>query len=81
MASDVQFPKNKVVYALLAIFLGVWGAHKYYVGDIKNGIFYLLLFACTLGLGSVLTLITAIIALVLSDEDFNQRYVVDKKFI
>ena len=34
-------PKNKIVALLLCIFLGFFGAHKFYVGKIGMGILYL----------------------------------------
>jgi TM2 domain-containing membrane protein YozV len=74
--------KSKVVYGVLAIILGWLGIHKFYVGDTKNGIIYLILGICTGGgIGSILGLITGIMALTKSDEEFHQRYVVDKSFI
>lgn len=36
--------KNRVVAFLLALFLGGIGAHRYYLGDIRTGIFYTLFF-------------------------------------
>ena len=38
-------PKSRLVTQLLAIFLGVFGAHRFYVGKVQSGI----LQACTLG--------------------------------
>ena len=38
--------KSKTVALLLCIFLGYFGAHKFYVGKIGTGILYL----CTFGL-------------------------------
>ena len=35
--------KNKTTAALLAFFLGVLGAHKFYLGNTKMGIIYLLI--------------------------------------
>ncbi|MEI2721719.1 MAG: TM2 domain-containing protein [Gemmatimonadales bacterium] len=38
-------PKSRLVAQLLAVFLGVFGAHRFYVGKVQSGI----LQACTLG--------------------------------
>ena len=38
-------PKSRLVAQLLAVFLGVFGAHRFYVGKVQTGI----LQACTLG--------------------------------
>jgi TM2 domain-containing membrane protein YozV len=74
--------KNKIVAALLAFFLGGLGIHKFYLGKNGAGLTMLL---CTL-FGIILlflpTIIMAIIAfiefiiyLVISDEEFEARYV------
>lgn len=36
--------KNKIVAIVLALFLGSFGAHKFYLGDLKKGIIYLVFF-------------------------------------
>ena len=78
MADD----KNKTVYGILAILLGGLGIHKFYVGDTKNGIIYLILGVCTFGsVGGILGIITGIMALTKSDEDFYKDYVEDQKFL
>ncbi len=41
--SGAKPAKNKLAAALLAIFLGGFGAHKFYMGNTKMGICYLLL--------------------------------------
>lgn len=38
-----QKPVNKIAYALLAIFLGGFGVHKFYAGKTGKGILYLVL--------------------------------------
>ncbi len=38
-------PKSRLVTQLLAVFLGIFGAHRFYVGKVQSGI----LQACTLG--------------------------------
>jgi len=64
--------KNKVVAALLAIFLGGLGIHKFYLGKIGWGIIYLL-FSWT-GIPSIISIIEGIIYLTMSDAKFAQKY-------
>jgi len=90
--SGVSTPgaKNKVAAGLLAIFLGGWGAHKFYLGftgpalifllvnTIGFSVTWLLLFLPNMALG-VIALIEGIIYLTKTDQDFEQTYVVEKK--
>lgn len=69
--------------AILAILLGAYGAHKFYIGDIKKGIIYCLVTV----LGSFIVvgpLVMVIISIVegvkylkntSTDEEFNEMYV------
>ena len=52
---------NKVIYLLLAFFLGGIGAHKFYAGKIGAGICYL--FFCWTGIPAFIALIEFIVAL------------------
>lgn len=82
--------KNKTVAGLLAIFVGGFGIHKFYLGFTGPGLVYLL--TNTIGwvitfwlmgipnmILGVMTLIEGIIYLTRTDEDFEQTYVVGKK--
>lgn len=43
---DVQAPasqKSKIIALLLALFLGEWGAHKFYLGDTTKGVIMLVI--------------------------------------
>ena len=71
--------KEKIIYGILAILLGAFGIHKFYMGHVKNGIFYLLL-SC-IGIGGILGIITGIMALIQTDEEFHQKYVVEEAFL
>lgn len=75
--------KKKLVYFLLGWLLGFVGAHKWYVGDKKNAIIYLIIGICTCAVGGIiLGLISGIMALTMkSEEEFRQKYVIDKKFL
>lgn len=82
--------KDKTAAGLLAIFLGGWGIHKFYLGFTGPGLVFLLtntigfavtwILLCTpnLVLG-VIAVIEGIIYLTKSDEEFQQLYVVQKK--
>ena len=64
--------KNKLAAALLAIFLGDFGAHKFYLGKPGTGLIYLLLFWT--GIPAVIGVIEGIIYLLSSEEDFQRKY-------
>ena len=66
-----QNSKNKLIAALLAIFLGGLGIHKFYMGQTGKGILFLLL--CWTGIPEVLGLIQGIVYLCDSEERFAQR--------
>ncbi len=90
LGSATPGSKNKIAAGLLAIFLGGWGIHKFYLGFSGPGLVYLLvntigfavtwilLFIPNIVLG-VMALVEGIIYLTKSDEEFEQEYVVQKK--
>jgi TM2 domain-containing membrane protein YozV/RNA polymerase subunit RPABC4/transcription elongation factor Spt4 len=65
--------KSRVAAGVLGIFLGGFGAHRFYIGDIKMGVLYLC-FVWTLIPGFV-GLIEGIIYLTKSDVEFQREYV------
>lgn len=75
--------KEKLVAALLAIFLGAFGIHKFYLAAGSQGmkspylvagiVQIVLTFLC--GIGALLGLIEGILYLTKSDEDFQRIYV------
>lgn len=77
--------KNKLVAALLAFFLGVWGIHKFYLGKTTAGV--IMLVCGTIGwlliipglIVTVIAFIEFIIYLVKSDAEFHRDYVVGNK--
>jgi TM2 domain-containing membrane protein YozV len=82
--------KDKTAAGLLAIFLGFWGIHKFYLGFTGAGLVYLLINTIgwvvtifLLGLPNfvlgIIAFIEGVIYLTKSDEEFHQRYVVEKK--
>ena len=83
--------KNKLVAGLLAIFIGAFGVHKFYLGYKNTGIimaiiggvgfvlsFVLIGLPILLGISAV-ALIEGILYLTKSDEEFEQTYVVGQK--
>lgn len=73
--------KNKIVAGLLALFLGGFGIHKFYLGYTTQGIImavlwvfgFILLFVPTLVIG-VIALVEAIIYLTKTDDEFHETY-------
>ena len=73
MASE-EAKQKKLIAAILGIFLGGLGVHKFYLGYMKAGIINLILtFVC--GIGSLIGLIEGIIYLTKSDDEFESVYV------
>jgi len=64
---------NKLVAALLALFLGGIGIHKFYLHQPIQGILYIL-FCWTL-IPAIIAFIEAIIYLCISESEFQRRYV------
>lgn len=73
-------PKSKVIACLLALFLGLLGIHRFYVGENGWGAFYLAINLCLCWtvivpvVFSIVCFVEAISYLVRSDEDFAARY-------
>lgn len=80
-ASPMAGDKNKIVAALLALFLGWLGIHKFYLG--KNGAGVIMLLGGTIGwllilppvIVGIIAFIEFIVYLVVSDEEFERKYV------
>ncbi len=68
--------RNKYIAALLAIFLGLFGVHKFYLGQKTAGIIYLIFFWT--GIPEILGIIEGIIYLFTSQEKFDKKYNQDK---
>lgn len=78
--------KNKIVAALLALFLGTFGVHKFYLGNTGLGILYLswsiisfiLMFIfigyLTYGILGIVCFIDFIVLLVMSEDKFDTKY-------
>ena len=71
--TSVKQPKRKrMVAALLAIFLGGFGVHKFYLGKIDQGIVYVLFFWTLIP--HIIGFIEGIVYLGMSDEAFETKY-------
>ena len=64
--------RNKLVAALLALFLGAFGVHKFYLGQVGWGFVYLL-FCWTL-IPTIVSFVEFILLLIMSDAEFNRRF-------
>ena len=66
--------KNKVVAGILALLLGGFGVHHFYLGSVLSGVVTILAVFGTCGLGGILPLIEGIMLLVMNDADFDRKY-------
>ncbi len=64
--------KNKLVAALLAIFLGSLGIHKFYLGNNKMGVLYLVFFWTYIP--GIIGFIEGILYLCSNDENFQLKH-------
>ena len=78
--------KNKTTAGLLALFLGTFGVHQFYLGNTTSGILRIVItvvgaFIFLLGptVTSIFALIEGIKYLTMSDEDFDETYVQNKR--
>ena len=67
--------KSRGVAGLLAILLGALGVHYFYLGKTGAGVLFLILGLLSCGLLSVITLIQGILMFVMTQEDFERKYV------
>ena len=67
--------KSKMTAALLAFFLGGFGAHKFYLGE-KGGVLRIILTCTIIGapVAGILALIDFIKLLTMDDAAFNRQY-------
>lgn len=67
--------KSRGVAGLLAILLGAFGVHYFYVGKTVGGFLCLLLSIVTCGLWEIIAIIQGIIMMTMRSEEFEQKYV------
>ncbi|WAC20265.1 TM2 domain-containing protein [Luteolibacter sp. SL250] len=76
-ATPVPGADKKVVAGILAILLGGFGVHKFYLGYTKEGVIQLLLsLVC---IGGIIGIIEGIIYLTKSDSEFVATYITGRK--
>lgn len=68
-------PKNRMTAAMLAWTVGVFGVHKFYLGE-KGGVLRIILSCTFIGLpvSGILAALDAMKLLGMSDEQFNRQY-------
>jgi len=70
--------KNRILAGLLALILGTFGVHRFYLNDIPGGIFYLFLFFISSKLifpiSSILGIIEAVRIFNMSNAEFDEKY-------
>ena len=71
--------EKKLAAGLLGILLGAFGANKFFLGYINEGIIQIVLNIVTCGIATIIPLIEGIIYLTMSDEHFDRTYVQNKK--
>jgi|AntRauTorckE5430_2_1112549.scaffolds.fasta_scaffold02185_4 TM2 domain-containing membrane protein YozV len=64
--------KNKIAAGLIAFFVGGFGIHRFYLGQIGKGLLYLIFFWT--GIPFLVSIVDAIIFLTMDDEGFNIKY-------
>lgn len=69
--------KSKTTAGILAILLGGFGIHKFYLGKIFTGILYMLF--CWTYIPSIIGFIEGIVYLTSSEEKFYRKYVLKNK--
>lgn len=71
--------KNKTVAALMALFGGAFGLHKFYLGQAGPGVFYLFLLFMTTGIfripvSGILGIIDAMRLFMMTEREFDRKY-------
>ncbi|MFX4814262.1 TM2 domain-containing protein [Acinetobacter baumannii] len=64
--------KSKVAAGVFALLLGGFGAHKFYLGKVGQGLLYLIF--CWTFIPALIAFIEGILYLCSSDEDFAKKY-------
>lgn len=71
--------EKKLAAGLLGILLGAFGANKFYLGYITQGVIQIVLNIVTCGVATVIPLIEGILYLTMSDEQFDHTYLQNRK--
>jgi len=68
---------NKNLTAIFAIFLGSFGIHHFYVGNMRRGILYLIF--CWTYIPSLIGLIEGLLLFCMTEEKFHKTYYISAK--
>jgi TM2 domain-containing membrane protein YozV len=83
MADQIPGAEKKVVAGVLAILLGAFGIHKFYLGYNTAGIIMLVVTVVTCGFAgtvmAVIGIVEGIIYLTKTDAEFVSTYITNKK--
>ncbi|UOU96749.1 TM2 domain-containing protein [Chryseobacterium daecheongense] len=71
--------EKKIPAALLGILVGWLGLNKFYLGYTKEGIIQIILNVVTFGVATIIPFIEGILYLFMSDKQFDDTYVHNKK--
>ena len=71
--------EKKIPAALLGILVGWLALNKFYLGYTKEGVIQIILNIVTFGAASIIPFIEGIIYLFMSDKQFDDTYVYNKK--
>lgn len=69
--------RNRKIAIALAFFLGTFGVHRFYLGQVTRGVFYAIFFSTFIP--TALGIIDALVFMGMSDEDFDRKYNRDKE--
>jgi TM2 domain-containing membrane protein YozV len=72
LAASAPNGKSRIAAALLALFLGGVGVHKFYLGQVGLGVLYLIFFWTFIP--GIIAFVEFIILLTMSDDAFNKKY-------
>ena len=70
--SPARKPKSRLAAILLAVFLGSFGIHKFYLGRTGWGILYLIF--CWTGIPGVVALVEAVLYILKGEAGFDAKY-------
>lgn len=76
--------KDRVAAGVLAILLGCFGAHMFYLNKVGWGLAFLIFTVCTCGYGALITapiaLVQGILYLCANEPEFQQKYALERRF-
>jgi TM2 domain-containing membrane protein YozV len=79
-----SLPKDRVAAGVLAILLGCFGAHLFYLNKVGWGLAFLLFTLFTCGYGALITapisLVQGILYLCANEPEFQQKYALERRF-